>query len=145
MVDLDAANHTNHELELMIAGRKPLAMFCAEASELPDERLIPEHRFAAHVASGHFIRGETEVPGGFHDGLQRHLRLVYVFFALRGEEWRIPAMEVLLHESVKGGWNETCERVESSLLGYTPAQIDAWCRTRFLGQNELAEASPDAL
>src|SRR5689334_173741 len=100
MIDLDAANHTNRELELMASGRKPLAMFYAEISELPDERLVPESRFASFVASGEFIRGETEITGDFHDGLRRHLRFKYVFFALRGEEWRIPAMKVLLHERV---------------------------------------------
>jgi hypothetical protein len=145
MIDLDAANHTNRELELMVAGEKPLAMFYAETSELPDERLIPECRFAFLVSSGQFIRGETEVPGGFHEGLRRHLRIKYVFFARKGEEWRIPAMEVLLHARVKGGWNETCERMESSLLGYTPAQIDAWCRSRFRQPIPFVAGASDAL
>jgi hypothetical protein len=144
MVDLDAANHTNRELELMLAGRKPLAMFYAEASELPDERLIPEDRFASFAASGLFVRGETHVPGGFHDGTQRDLQFKYVFFALKGEQWRIPAMKILLHESVKGGWNETCERGESSLLGYTQPEIDAWCRARFPNPSALVEVPPGA-
>lgn len=117
MIDLNTANHTHRELELMVAGRKPLAMFYAEVSELPDDRLIPESRFAPFVESGHFTRHETDIPGGFHSGLQRHLVIRHVFFAAKGEGWRIPAMELLLRESIKGGWNETCERVESSLLG----------------------------
>jgi hypothetical protein len=142
MVDLDAANHTNRELELMTAGTKPLAMFYAEVSELPDERLVPERKFAQLVTSGQFVRGEVEIPGEFHEKLQRALRFKYVFFARTGEEWRIPAMEVLLRARVKGGWNETCERVESALLGYTEAEIDAWCEARFPGQ--LPVRSSDA-
>ena len=86
MVDLDATNHTNRELELMTTGQKPLAMFYAELSELPDERLIPEETFEPFVKSGQFVRYEAEVQSGFHEGLQRALTLKYVFFARNGEE-----------------------------------------------------------
>jgi len=42
--------HDDRELELMLAGRKPLAMF---TEVLPLESgLIPEADFAPHVASG---------------------------------------------------------------------------------------------
>lgn len=46
MIDLIAANHTGRELTLMRSGKKPLAMFYAEISALPDENLIPELAFS---------------------------------------------------------------------------------------------------
>jgi hypothetical protein len=51
MIDLQAANHTNRELELMLAGRKPLAWFYGEISGLPNEGIIPESRFGPHAPS----------------------------------------------------------------------------------------------
>jgi len=47
VVDLKAANHTNRELELMLAGKKPLAWFYDEISVLPHEKIIPEARFSS--------------------------------------------------------------------------------------------------
>jgi hypothetical protein len=58
-----ASTHTGRELELMLAGDKPLAMFCAEISELPEELFIPEAAFAVHVKSGRFVRRELIVEG----------------------------------------------------------------------------------
>jgi len=31
-------------------------------------------------------------------------------------------------------WNETCERIESALLGYTDEEIEAWCKKSFTKQ-----------
>ena len=47
----EAFTHTGRELQLMLEGRKPLAMFYAGTDELPWEELIPEHAFAPHVAN----------------------------------------------------------------------------------------------
>ena len=128
MIDLAAANHTGRELGLMLRGRKPFAMFYAEVSELPDERFIPEAAFEPHVRSGLFTRDETIVEDArVHPKLGRKARCKYVFFASREEAWRIPAMTLLLHAREKGGWNETCERIECTLLGYTDEETDAWC------------------
>jgi hypothetical protein len=124
-------NHTGRELPLMLESKKPLAMFYAEVSELPNDGLIPEQDFAPHVASGLFIRGETTVEAKYHLKLQRNVRIKYVFFALKAEDWRIEAMKLLLKESGKTGWNETCERIEGSLLGYTDEENDAHCKSRF--------------
>jgi hypothetical protein len=66
VLDLTAANHTGRELDLMAAGKKPLAMFYAEVGELPDEELIPEKRFAPYVEAGAFVRGETSLEGAYH-------------------------------------------------------------------------------
>ncbi|MBK9309035.1 MAG: hypothetical protein IPM58_18520 [Nitrospira sp.] len=132
MIDLVAANHTNRELELMLEGRKPLAMFYAELAELPDEELIPEERFAPYVSKGQFIRGETTVSGSFSEKLGRKTQIRFVFFALREEAWRVAAMKLLKEQHHKtNAWNETCERAECVLLGYTDEETDAWCKKAF--------------
>jgi hypothetical protein len=128
LIDLVAANHTNRELELMLLGCKPLAMFYAYVSELPDERLIPEEAFFPHVKSGQFLREEI-VYEDYVQQLKCNEQIKYVFFALPQEAWRIKAMLLLKHSFRKSSyaWNETLERIESALLGYTDDEIDAWC------------------
>jgi hypothetical protein len=119
-------SHNGRELKLMLAGRKPLAMFYAEVAALPDEELIPERAFAKYVERGRISRGEetyrfpTESP-------RRKTRVRYVFFAMHDEEWRIPAMKLVIACSLRmRGWNEGIERVEGALLGYTPKEADIW-------------------
>jgi hypothetical protein len=130
MTDLEASNHTGRELELMLAGKKPLAMFYAEVSELPWEELIPEEAFSPYVQAGRFVRVETYYPGGYMDALGREARFKYVFFAPLEEAWRIRAI-MLLKQSFQESnctWNEALERIECSLLGYSKEETDAWCR-----------------
>ena len=135
MIDLAAVNHTNRELELMLAGRKPLAIFFEEMSLLPDEEIIPEKRFLPYVANGTFTRGETVVSGPFSHKLNRNTQIKIVLFARAEEDWRINAMILLKQQHAKTMvWNETCERIESALLGYSEEEIDAWCQKSFAKQ-----------
>jgi len=133
MIDLQAANHTNRELELMLAGKKPLAVFYDEVSCLPHEEIIPEARFAPYVRSGRFVRGEETYIGEYHTGLGREMKIQYVFFALTEEAWRIPALALLLRVRYRmnSHHSEEVERMESALLGYTEEEVDAWCDHRF--------------
>jgi hypothetical protein len=132
VIDLAAANHTGRELELMLAGKKPLAMFYAEVGELPHEELIPEEQFATYVSSGKFVRGETISEGAYHPIWKRNVKIKYVFFALKNEAWRIPAMMLVLTTQIKTAAPDiTIERLTGALLGYTEAEIEAWC-TEFL-------------
>ena len=134
MIDLDSANHTNRELELMLEGKKPLAIFCDEITSLPHEEIIPEERFRPHVEAGLFVRGEKTFNGGFHPGLGRDAQIKYVLFALVAEAWRIPAF-ILVHGVSMSSprHTEEVERIESALLGYTEEEIDGWCRHLFGG------------
>ena len=134
MIDLAAANHTGRELELMLAGKKPLAMFYGEIGELPHEELIPEEQFAPYLNGGKFVRGETILEGAFHPIWKRNVRVKYVFFALKNEAWRIPAMILVLTARRKAEAPDlTSERLIGALLGYTEAEIDAQCE-QFLKQ-----------
>jgi hypothetical protein len=128
VLDLAAANHTGREFELMVAGKKPLAMFYAEVGELPDEALIPEKRFAPYVKAGEFIRDETTVEGAYHPRWKRNVMVKYVLYALRAEAWRIPAMVLIMNHQVKVPMpNEAIDRITGALLGYTEEEIDAYC------------------
>ena len=140
MTKVSAQSHTGRELELMLEGKKPLAMFYAEVGELPDEELIPEDRFAPFISSGQFVRGESIEEGQYHPKLGRNVRVKYIFFAQVAEAWRIEAMKLLRRESDKSGWSETCERMEGSLLGYTDEENDAHIERAL--QNPQATAFP---
>jgi hypothetical protein len=110
----------------MLAGRKPLAMFYALTHELPWEELIPEEAFRPHVEAGLFSREDLDLETTAPDGAPVVVR--YVFYAALGQEWRIQVMSVLKRGlSAGGGWNETCERVEGTLLGYSDDENDAHC------------------
>jgi len=114
----------------MLSGKKPLAVFYAEASELPWEELIPEEAFAPHVQSGRVLRHEFEVRSTTSSGVLFDLR--YVLFALPGEEARFHIVRTLMRALHSGsGWNETCERVEGTLLGYSDEENDAHCARNF--------------
>ena len=128
MIDLAAANHTGRELELMLAGKKPLAMFYADLGWLPDERVIPEKRFARYVKTGEFVRSEKVILGPYHPVWKRDIRTKFVFYALRDEAWRIPAMILAIHVQEKVQMpNEAMDRITGALLGYTDEEVDAYC------------------
>lgn len=128
----EAFTHTGRELQLMLKGRKPLAMFYAGTDELPGEELIPEDAFAPHVKAGRMSREEMDVQTTTPAGAPTVVK--YVFYALRGQEWRMQLMSVMVQALCSGGgWNETCERVEGTLLGYTSEENDAHCARKFKG------------
>jgi hypothetical protein len=134
MIDLNAANHTNRELELMLAGKKPLAFFCDEIDFYPDDEIFPEQKFQPFVETGRFVRGAFLIEGEFIEKLGRNAQWQFVFFALAEEAWRIPAMIQLIQirsRTPRMWQSEGLERYESSLLGYTSEEIDAWCDHRF--------------
>ena len=138
MTDLAAANHTGRELLLMLSGAKPLAMFYAEVSELPDEDFIPEEAFRPHIITGQFVREEFTLEGEYAESLGRAALIKYVLFAQSAEAWRLPAMRLLKESFRKSGcrWNEALERIEGTLLGYTDDEITAWINHQTLWRRE---------
>jgi hypothetical protein len=126
MLDLAAARHGGRELELMLAGRKPLALFYDDAGEPAGEAAIPEGRFDPYVARGDFVKGEAmlELPD---PELGAPARVRYVLYALSDERWRIPAMVLALDllGRTPGLADEGLERMICALLGYTPEETAA--------------------
>lgn len=72
------------ELDLMLAGTKPAAMF-GEAIQFRD--ILPEADFAPHVAAGRIIKREYYYTDANHTFVE--------IYALPGEEWRIDALHEL--------------------------------------------------
>ena len=112
--------HEGRELELMIAGEKPLAMF---GDALESACQAPDADFAPYVATGSVVRREeiyrppeSGVPGRF------------VYFARVGEEWRIEAMH-RINERIFTEQQSTSPDIEREigrLLGYTEAEIEQY-------------------
>jgi hypothetical protein len=120
--------HTGFELFLMLEGMKPFAKFAveypAQVDEFPEETL-----FEPHVLAGTLIKRIMIEP--FEKPIGRSRGRVFegmrqVFYARCGEEWRIDAYDLLRKQLAHGPWNETLERLEGSLLGYTDQQNDWW-------------------
>jgi hypothetical protein len=112
--------HELRELELMLAGTKPAAMF-GEAVQFRD--IIPEDDFAPHVAAGRILKREYYWDDANHT-------FVEIYYALPGEEWRIDALHEL-HLVVQNKlrpWTAADERETGRLLGYTDAEVDAFLK-----------------
>ncbi len=126
-------SHDGSELERMLAGTKPLAMF---TEIVPfDGGIIPEYKFAAHVAAGRMVRREVIKRVSSRLRLPSRARQRTVFYALPGQEWRIDGM--LLIEEVYADhpyWDFDLERLIGRLLGYTPRSTEAFLAGLRLGR-----------
>jgi hypothetical protein len=112
--------HEDRELELMLAGTKPLAMF---GDAVGSGYEFPEADFARYVGDGTIVRREVV----YHPRRQQ-VPCRYVYFARAGEEWRIDAMHEI-HEGifVRGeGSSPDMERRIGRLLGYAEPDIEVW-------------------
>lgn len=112
--------HEGRELELLLNGKKPLAMFVEPIQ--PDFECFPEaefDKFAAHAKlKKHVALEEQSSPFG-------EMQIRRVLYAVPGEEWRIPAM--LLVQSIYrslSGWRPDLERIIGGLLGYEHDDIE---------------------
>jgi hypothetical protein len=123
-LDLSAAGHVGRELELMLAGRKPLALFYDDADD--PAGTIPEERFAPHVAAGAFVRDELVLPLA-DPLLGSSSRVRYVLYALPTEQWRIPAalLAIRTRLQVNALADEGLERLLCALLGYSDEETAA--------------------
>ena len=80
------------------------------------------------MKTGEFIRGETTLEGAYHPHWKRDVVVKYVFYAIRAEAWRIPAMVLVMNQQLKVRMpNEAVDRITGALLGYTDEEIDAYC------------------
>ena len=114
--------HDDRELELMLAGEKPLALFY---DTVPECGVIPEKAFAPHVDSGKMIKRERLFPSteGSKTGSTPPVRVV--FYALPEEVWRIEQAVSLMEEVVfqRGRPNDEDDARLGRLLGYTEGEI----------------------
>jgi hypothetical protein len=117
--------HEGRELELMLAGKKPLAMF-SESVVVPVSDFYPEEEFMVHVKAGTLIRHDEtfqlqDLPTAIHA----------VYYALPSEEWRIKKMHelhLIIAHKVRP-WTDDDERTVGRLLGYSDNEVSifiAW-------------------
>lgn len=110
--------HEFRELELMLAGTKPLAMFY---DVVPASIELPEADFEPFVEEGRIIK-RVELLTLQHSG--HTIRFLY--YALPGEEWRIDelhSMNLEIHSGLRSCTEED-ERRTGVLLGYDDRDIE---------------------
>jgi hypothetical protein len=106
--------HEGRELELLLAGEKPVARFRLDG--LSEEY---EARFREAVERGDILEFDFPAPE-----LHLHRR----FYRRHGEEWRVKVMDLidrsLADRTLAGFSDEDLHRLDGTLLGYQKADID---------------------
>ena len=125
--DLPYRLHANSELWLMLKGEKPMAFFTHEVGLITKKRLQGHQPFHKYVKSGRLIYHICDL------GSPHGVRLKVHYYALPGQEWRIHAHVMLMEWLYKRQWNETLERLEGELLGYTDEQNDIHIARKYPG------------
>ncbi len=120
--------HNDRELELMLAGTKPMAMF-SDAAHVSD--YFPEADFAPHVEAGRIIRIEEIIPKEPYD-------MRYLFYALPGEAWRIEEALVMCRSLCAGTVkdHDTDSARMGELLGYLREDIETFLAHAKTGGNQ---------
>lgn len=123
-------SHTNRELELMLAGTKPLAVFARERVRgFGKSDALTNQDFDTHVARGTFVEQVLTIDRALPDG--RAVTIDYFFYTLPGEEWRVPAYRLLVELLSRGIWCANLERLEGTLLGYSDDENDRHLAAKF--------------
>lgn len=121
--------HAGYELPLLLDGRKKLARM---SHEYPPDNFEGEDRFDHWVSAGIISRVEINEP--FDSPIRGWLGHRTVYYTRAQEEWRVPAMRMLVQASGNsGGWNEYFERLEGTLFGYSDEENDWWINVGLLG------------
>jgi len=113
-IDLEKpGSHNGRELELMLAGLKPMASFVAEDTVPPE--LIGDLEFAPYVENGSIIKMVYR-----NDELAFEMRC----YCLPSEEWRGKLSNLIFQLSCEGKLNGVFdrvdrERIDGMLLGYS--------------------------
>jgi hypothetical protein len=121
--------HEGRELELMLAGKKNLAVFHAllNSGDENNQQIIPEDAFAPYVSNGMIVRLSEDVQYSNSSDIIR-----YVCFTLPAEEWRARFFLWLNREYAQGRiqWNDSYNSLIGGLLGYTSNDIDDFLKNR---------------
>jgi len=109
--------HTNRELELMLEGKKPLAVFSHEkVAGWKKSDALGSQDFGPYVLDGTFSEYKKTYSSSQNGA---PLTIDYWFYAKAGEEWRFEAYCQLLDLLHHGGWCSHLECLQGTLLGYT--------------------------
>jgi hypothetical protein len=110
--------HEGKELDLMLAGKKPLALFYAIESEA---WILPEEQFDLHVAMGKIVKADFL----FKPISPAAPVVKCVLYALPSETARVPEAAEILRTvfEERTAPTDDQERALGRLLGYTEADI----------------------
>ena len=113
--------HEERELELMLSGEKPLAMFSEITGGL---YAFPDAEFEPYVQSGRIVKRDYHYPTKI---CGKDFEFRFLYFALPEEEWRIDALHDVQYRTFNGE-RETDEMTaeKGRLLGYSEADITAF-------------------
>lgn len=117
--DLPYQLHTGRELAMMLAGKKPLAVFGDDMPDVEESGIVPTRIFEPYLASGAMVRRDRVFQ---LDGVKCR----DVIYAMAGEAWRIDAYLLLVEIAGRNGWSESLERMQGRLLGYSDEENDAY-------------------
>lgn len=114
--------HEGRELELMLAGEKPLAMF---SDIVTPNYQWPDKLFERHVTSGKIVKKEFETVTS--DG---KFKIRHLYYALPGETWRIKKAHELSLLHFDGVSDESIDASIQigRLLGYKEEDIQTFIR-----------------
>lgn len=114
--------HQGKELELMLSGKKHLALFYDVFTDGKEnnEDIIPEEAFKPYVDSGTIIRQSHDLRAA-KDGTI----ITYVCFTLPGHEWRADALFWITQETIGNGrpYDDAYETMTGRLLDYDEEDI----------------------
>jgi hypothetical protein len=118
----------------MLERKKPLSMFYDDADASGPDSVIPEEEFDSFVELGTFSKAEQILDLAYDPRIRRHLRVRYVLYCLKGQEWRMQAMFLALKTSLAmSRYDEGIDRIKGSLLGYTDDEINNYIALRTSG------------
>jgi hypothetical protein len=127
--------HEGRELELMLAGVKPMSMFVEPVRS--DTAHFPEKEFDDLVSKRKLVKHVTveKIDKNPEHDIRR------VFYVLPGEEWRMNAMLLVqgLYDTMIPGRRPDLERIIGLLLGYDRADIENFLAWR--GERNQADPS----
>src|SRR4051812_18258425 len=95
--------HTNRELELMLAGKKPFAVFARQHVDgFEKSDALSDQDFDRYVANNTISEQTRTFDMQAQDGSP--VKVDYYFYAMKGEEWRVEAYCLLLDLLHNRGW-----------------------------------------
>jgi hypothetical protein len=118
--------HTDRELDLMLSGKKPLAVFSDFLNDNSNQCFPCEPFFEPHLQSNAILKKDWCLF--LHNSNET---VNYLFYYLPAEEWRVKAYMLLIEVSHALGWNQCMERMQGRLLGYSEVECDIYLSTGF--------------
>lgn len=107
--------HNNKELELMLAGKKPLSVF-ESLDPTCEQKIFPEVVFDQYVAALQLFKKVQFIAPG-----QR-----IVLYATDGNQWRMDAYVFLMDAARGEKWTASFELLQGLLLGYSKAETEIY-------------------